>query len=73
MDKTDYTELDKLILGRIQYTPGSKFSFIRNGKNINTELQRLNGGERMVDRRLQALKKAGKIQFSNGWYMVPQL
>ncbi|WP_175787545.1 hypothetical protein [Burkholderia anthina] len=73
-----YTALDALILVSIDETP-KKF-FVINSGQVRTESDRLAkeesrphicgevAGWRIVDRRLQALRKAGKIRStSTGW------
>jgi hypothetical protein len=72
---TDYSKMDNLILESIAY--GAKtFSTIDNG-DVYREAQRLQdetGGPafRIIDRRLQALRKKGLIQYTTKekWSLV---
>lgn len=78
---TKYEKLDALILESVGNTP-KKFAAINTGV-VRTESERVAREEsrpttfgevvawRMVDRRLQALRKAGKIRStSTGWVRV---
>jgi hypothetical protein len=66
-----YENLDELILRRIR-DGGNVVTFSSMGKDVNNEADRLAfaGGKsfRIVDRRLQALRKKGLIRFiSKQW------
>lgn len=73
MAKPDYTKLDQLILAGLAKGP-RPFSSL-NAEDIEDETRVLVAGSdvdafRVLDRRLQALRKAGKIEFidaRNGW------
>ena len=66
MEKTDYTDLDRHILNSIGRG---------NRRFVDIHLSGHSGKqftERQTDRRLQALRKKGKIQFNSkvGWTLV---
>jgi len=71
MSKNDYTELDKAILAKV--AEGSvTFTIICNAVDVQTRpfVCFTSPGWRVVGRRLQALRKAGKIKYQRkpeGW------
>lgn len=76
MTKPDYTAFDAELLVRIEagfdnFTSLAKLPTLRQlGKQFESE--RSDYG-RVIDRRLQALRKAGKIRYSGGaWSVVSQ-
>lgn len=71
MSKNDYTELDKAILSKIANGPVT-FPLIVNAVDLQTRpfVSFTSPGWRIVERRLQALRKAGKIKYQRkpeGW------
>lgn len=71
MIKNDYTELDKAILAKVAEGPVT-FTLICNAVEVQTRpfVSYKFAGWRVVDRRLQALRKAGKIKYQRqpeGW------
>lgn len=70
-----YAELDKLILSSVNYKPKSfsdiYFGSERGTPDISKVCQSMTVGKdepaRVLDRRLQALRKRGLIQFVKGW------
>ncbi len=65
--KVDYTELDEMIKDRI--SRGKNTFMLIDGGDVYTEATRLSiitGGEefRIIDRRLQALRKRGEIKYT---------
>lgn len=78
MSKNDYTELDKAILSKISDGQVT-FPGICNAVELQTRpfVSFTSPGWRIVDRRLQALRKAGKIKYQRkpeGWVVceVPE-
>ena len=81
--KHDYTKLDSLMLARIAIQPPVKFTVLCHNRAVSAESARIadegNAGKparlhtpqwRIVDRRLQALRKAGRIAYQRkpeGW------
>lgn len=64
---TDYTQMDELIISKIK--SGSRTFSAIDGGDVYEEAKRIamvSGGEsfRVIDRRLQALRKSGLIQYT---------
>lgn len=53
--------LKKEVLAVIKNSPGIKFTGIRNRVGPH--------GYRELDRTLQKLRKAGEVEYRNGWYL----
>lgn len=77
MNKTDYTELDGAILAAIKADAPVTFASITLAVRSTAEklahTERQGQAWRVVDRRLQALRKAGKIRYQHkpeGWVLL---
>lgn len=73
--KQDYKQLDKAIIKRISVGNASFTTICNAVRNISIELEKTDTAEgfRIVDRRLQALRKAGRIKFQGikvGWVIA---
>ena len=70
----DYTQIDVAILAEIDGQRNATWSIVEATNHITKPYWNLcdASGMRVVDRRLQALKKAGKISYSraNGWVIA---
>lgn len=72
MIKPDYTDLDKAIMVAIE-TGHHTFLEIHAARVCRDESGQMRHF-RMIDRRLQALRRAGKIAYTGaqGWRLMPQ-
>lgn len=74
---TDYTEVDAAILAATRKTPGADFTVIsrmadKPAQKVADSAPVALHSFRVIDRRLQALRKAGRISYSRsgGWVLV---
>ena len=71
---TDYTQIDAALLYEIKAKRNATWAMVDATNNITKPFWRLpdTNGMRVVDRRLQAMKKAGKISFTraSGWILA---
>ena len=79
MTKPDYTALDAAILAVITAAPPATFQAINTDRGVLEHSSRLAAATRdtpewrMVDRRLQAMRKASRIRYQRkpeGWVLV---
>lgn len=71
---SQYAELDRLVLARIGATHGAVLTYIF-AREVRAETERIaiatgREGFRILDGRIQALRKAGKIVFKGEWRLA---